>query len=209
MLSNNFIRYFFIMSLCTIAFISCDDKNEPGNQADQINLNDPEIVLKESKKVLGNNVAFAYTGMFDPDTLAEVAAGAEIENKDEWGIVFYLLKQNDGSLEKEFQTGILEGSFNECLVRKIKFPSFNYELVYYNSQDYFLGSGGGEIFSYIIDYNNEQTYYAHLFTEAGQPVSLFLSENITSPEVKNFFISNFKRDYPSVSVVDKDVDLKY
>ncbi len=28
-----------------------------------------------------------------------------------------------------------------------------YDLIYYNSLDYFLGSGGGEVYSYIIDFN--------------------------------------------------------
>jgi hypothetical protein len=78
--------------------------------------------------------------------------------------------------------------------------------MYYNSQDYFLGSGGGEVFSYIIDFNNKKTYYAHLFSE-GKKVSLFLSVNIDIPEIKDFFTSAFKKDYPGLVLVTKDVNI--
>lgn len=86
---------------------------------------------------------------------------------------------------------------------------FDYELIYYNSQDYFLGSGGGEVYSYLINFNEGKTYFAHLVDEPGKSASLFLSENIDIIEVKNFFISNFKRDYPAVKLIQKDIVLKY
>jgi hypothetical protein len=91
-------------------------------------------------------------------------------------------------------------------VRKEKLPSENYDMVYYNSLDYYLGSGGGEVFSYLVDFKNRQTYYAHLFTEQGRNISLFLSENAT-PDIKNFFLNLFKKDYRNLKIVNKDVDL--
>ena len=105
-----------------------------------------------------------------------------------------------------FQTNLLKGSFKESLTKKIKFPAYDYELIYYNSQDYFLGSGGGEIFSYIINFKNQKTFYAHLFLEK-EKISLFLSNNIDNSEIKNFFIANFKRDYPNLQIVSKDVNI--
>ena len=54
-----------------------------------------------------------------------------------------------------------------------------------------------------------QTYYSHLVAEQAIPVSLYLSPNIENEEVKNFFISYFKRDYPTLVLVTKDIDLKY
>jgi len=202
------LNFFLIIS--SLLFNSCGDKEQPGNESQaKPALDDPEYVLRQAKNVLGNDVKFAYPGLFDSDSIAAISAGTEIQNKDMWGIKFYLLKQDGNTYAKHYESDLLEGSFSECLVKKIKFPAFNYELLYYSSQDYFLGSGGGEIFSYIIDFNNKHSFYAHLFIEQGQPVSLFLSPNIPNPDVKNFFISNFKRDYPSLTLVSKDIDLKY
>jgi hypothetical protein len=71
-----------------------------------------------------------------------------------------------------------------------------------------MGSGGGEVFSYIIDFNKKETFYAHLVAEPEKPVYLYLSGNINNPEIKNFFIGNFKRDYPSPTLISKDIDLE-
>ena len=78
--------------------------------------------------------------------------------------------------------------------------------MYYNSQDYFLGSSEGEVFSYIIDFKNQKTFYAHLFIEK-EKISLFLSDNIDNREIKDFFVANFKRDYPNLQIVSKDVNI--
>src|SRR5690606_12417407 len=198
-----------IISMIFLTFlISCGEK-EPEYTEVKPDFNNQDFVLEQAKKTLGDNVEFAYSGLFDSDSVLDVSAGTEIVNKDIWGIKFFLLKINNEKLETEYESDLLEGSFNECLIQKIKFPSFPYELIYYNSLDYYLGSGGGEVFSYIVDLNEKEIFYAHLIAEPDQPVSLFLSENITNNDVKNLFISNFKRDYPTLKVVTSDVDLKY
>ena len=190
----------------TIAYSCGEKKTPPEKITTSENYNNPEVVTQEAKSILGENMKFAYKGTFDKDSVVEVTAGTEIENKDEWGIKFYLLKLEGSKLKIEFQTDLLNGSFKESLTKKIKFPAFNYELLYYNSQDYFLGSGGGEVYSYIIDFNNKNTFYAHLFSE-GEKVSLFLSDNIENTDIKNFFILNFKRDYPNLKMVPKDMNI--
>jgi hypothetical protein len=168
----------------------------------------PEVVLTEARRVLGEDIKFAYKGFFLPDTTVQIAAGEEIETDDVWGIKFYLLKLNkNNELEKEYESDLLEGSFRDAMIQKIKFPDFENELLYYNSQDYFLGSGGGEVFSYIVNFEDKEIYYAHLFSGTATGISLFLSEN-TGDNLRNFFVSNFKRDYPNLKLAARDVDLQ-
>jgi hypothetical protein len=198
--------FFLILPL----LISCGGKNTDTSESSQkIDYENPQFVIQQVKKTLGDNVKFAYKGRYNRDSVIEIAAGTEIQNPKEWGIKFLLLKSDSHNLINIFQTPLLNGSFNKCLVQKIKFPMFDYELIYYNSQDYFLGSGGGEVYSYLINFNEGKIYFAHLVDQPGKPASLFLSENIDINEVKSFFISNFKRDYPEVKVVTKDIVLKY
>ena len=191
-------------------FLASCGENENKKELELISkFNDPVFVLNKTKTVLSNNVKFAKKGGYDQDTVIEVAAGTEITTPEKWGIKFYFLKLKGTKLTKIFDTDLLKGSFNESLVNKIKFPEFEHELIYYNSQDYFLGSSGGEIFSYIIDFKDRQVYYAHLIIESPKPVSLFISKNTNDvKEIKEFFINNFKRDYPSLKLLaeDKNID---
>ncbi len=208
MLLNN--KYIFLIAVfCSVVFYSCGGKKSGENEGNKkIDFEDPQVVLQQAKNILGSNVDYAYKGNFDNDSKIEIAAGSEVQNTKEWGIKFELLKMKDGILVKTFESPLLNGSFRKCLFQKIKFPMFNYELVYYNSQDYYLGSGGGEVYSYIINYKEEKIYYAHLITGPGRPISVYLSKNIDVPGIKNFFMSIFKKDFPSFTVIDKDINLK-
>ncbi len=204
MSSNKKIGLFFLIAVLGFA-VSCNEKENkvPENK---INLSTPEAMLAEAKKILGNDVQVAVAGNFDEDTTKEFAAGTEINKPDKWGIQFHLMKDKGNKVEEVYSTDLLEGSFTDAMVRKEKPDSMSYDLIYYNSLDYYLGSGGGEIFAYLIDLNKKQTYYSHLFTEKGRTISLFVSPNSTAG-IKNYFVKIFKRDYPNLRIVDKDIDL--
>lgn len=203
MLSNRYLYFIFISSAFLI--YSCTEKQQkPPVQI--LEINTQEAAIKEARKVLGADAQIAVLGNFSEDTTKEFAAGTEINKPDKWGIQFHLLKIENNNFKDDYSTALLEGSFTGAQVKVEKLASLKYDLVYYNSLDYFIGSGGGEVFSYLIDFKNKQTFYAHLFMERGRNISLFLSENVT-PEIKNFFLSVFKKDYPDIRIVNKDVDL--
>ena len=198
-----------VLFLGLLLLNSCTEKKQ---NTDLVKLknsyNDPSFVLGQAKAILGNDVKQTFKGRFDRDTVIEVIAGTEVEKQTEWGIRFNFLKLINGKLTKAWQTGLLPGSFKGSLCDKIKFPSFDHELVYYNSKDFYLGSSGGEVFTYIINFQDHKTYSAHLVNE-GRGVSLYISHNIDVPEIHNFFFGIFKKDYPNLRNVDKDVQLKY
>lgn len=209
MLSNKYFCLTYIFIISVLLFSCGDDESSKSKVEPVADFGNPEAVMKEAEKTLGPDTKFAFKGSFDKDSVIEVAAGLEIENQDNWGIKFALLKLVKNKLETVYKSDLLEGSFNESLMRKIKFPDFDYELVYYNSQDYFMGSGGGEVFSYIVDFNNRNIYYAHLFSE-GEEVSLYLSENTDNyPEIKSFFSRIFRKDYANLKITSQDEDLDY
>lgn len=192
-----------------LIFNGCEKKNDNNELAGTMrnNLSVPENALIKATEILGDNVKHAFYGNFDGDETNELAVGLEINDNENWGIKFSLLKENDKNFNEVFNTKLLDGSFRESMTQKIKFPSFPYELIYYNSRDYFLGSGGGEVFSYIIDFNKKEIYYAHLISETRKGVSLFLSPNIEDGDIKNFFINLFKKDFPKFSLIEKDITL--
>jgi hypothetical protein len=197
----------FIFVLATL-IPSCSDKKKD-EQKPVFSFNDSVMVNSEIKKIFGDNLQIVLKGNFDEDSLQEVVAGIELTENNVWGIKFVLLELKDNQLIKKYETLLLDGSFKESLVKKIKFPKFKHELIYYNSEDYFWGSGGGEVFAYIINFAENETFYAHLFSESRKPVELFLSKNITEPDLKKFFVFGFKKDYHELKLTSDDVSLEF
>ncbi|MCK7523247.1 MAG: hypothetical protein MZV64_39075 [Ignavibacteriales bacterium] len=161
MLSNNYKKILMILFLF-IGIISCSDKEE---KIPVLDFENKVQVLDVVKKHYNKETQVAFGGLFDETGKQYIAAGYEINNSDEWGIKFEFLEKSGNEFNSKYETDLLDGSFKESFVDKIQFSSIDYDLVYYNSQGYFMGSGGGEVFSYIVDFENKQVYYAHLVVE--------------------------------------------
>lgn len=182
--------------------ISCSDKQE---KIPVLDFENKVQVLDIVKNYYNKETQVAFGGLFDETGKQYIAAGFEINNLDEWGIKFDFLEKSGNEFNTKYETELLEGSFKESFVDKIQFSSIDYDLVYYNSQGYFMGSGGGEVFSYLVDFENKQVYYAHLIVESESLTSLFISENTQNKELINFFTLTFKKDHPSLKIVEDDI----
>ena len=154
--------------------------------------------------MVGQNISFVTAGNFESDTLKSIVAGTEVAENNLYGIKFYLISWVDGEFQIKFSTNVLNGSFIQCMVNKIKFSDFNNELIYYNSKNYFMGTGGGDVYSYIVDFRKREVYSAHLFAGEGTKSVLYLSENVEDRMLRQFFISYFRKDYPSLKVIQSD-----
>ncbi len=169
--------------------------------------NSQGFLIEKVREVLGKNVSFAVKGNFDNKNNLEIAAAKEINETDTSGIQFFLLELKETELSVISSTKVLRGSLTKSLTNKIKFPFFNYELLYYNSNNYYMGSRGGEQFSYIINFKENETYYSHVVSAPKKLAQIYISKNIKRKEIKNFFISNAKRDFPNIRVSVRDMNL--
>lgn len=202
MLSNKYLQKTLSFIFLLLIIFSCSDK---GEKIPVIDYNNKAQLLEVVKKHYNPNAVFVASGIFDDTGKQMIGVGVEVENNEEWGIKFSMLQAVNEYLTVKYESDVLEGSFKESFVDKIKFSSFDNELLYYNSQSYFMGSGGGEIFSYIVNFNDKQIYYAHLVVEPNELTSLFISDNTENKEIKNFFLLTFKKDYPNLKVVTDDI----
>lgn len=202
------IQSLYIFLILILTFFSCGNEKKEETKP-IISFSDSVSVFNAAKKMYGDQLKTLLIGNFDEDTLMEAAAGIEISENNVWGIKFLLLEAEGNKLTSKFKTKLLDGSFKESLVKKIKFASYNNELIFYSSEDYFWGSGGGEVFSYIINFAEGEVFYAHLFSEARRQIELYLSENVSNKDIRQFFITNFKKDYPELRLVSEDVTLEY
>ena len=196
----NKIIYLTFSLILVFTISGCKKSNEPPPYK---LFESEQLVAKTAKDLVGEHISFASSGYFESDSLKSIVAGVEISQKDVYGIKFYLISWIDGEFQIKFSTEVLNGSFVQCLVNKIKFSGFNTELIYYNSKNYFLGNASGDVYSHVIDFNKLKVYSAHLSVITEGKVSLELSDNIDNPMLKNFFISYFRRDYPNLRLVEK------
>jgi hypothetical protein len=204
LLLNKYFAALFFISLFFLA--SCGDSNEEKkDKAPLKDYNDSSVQLNEAKNLLGEQVKVTFIGNFDGSINKEIAAGSEINTKEEWGIKFTSIDVSNEKPKKIFESNLLEGSFEDSRLEKLNLPSKDYDLLYYNSRDYFMGTGGGEVYSYIIDFNEKEIYNAHLVI-GNQKVSLYLSENITDDSIRKFFLDTFKKDFPTFVLVSKDIE---
>jgi hypothetical protein len=188
-----------------LLIFSCSEKKE---KIPPIDFENKTQVLEVVQKHFSKDFTVAISGMYDKAGKQYILAGQEINNSDDWGIKFTFLEKTENGFESKYETDLLEGSFSKCTVDKIKFAAFKNELIYFNSEDYFMGTAGGEVFAYIIDFENKQVYYAHLVAESENSISLFISDNTKDKEVINFFKLSFKKDYPGLSIVKDDIILE-
>lgn len=202
MLSNNFFIKTFQILLLVLLAVSCSNKE---GKIPVLDFQNKTQLLQAVQKHFDKDANIAFGGYFDESGKQTIAVGRELDNNDEWGLKFTLLEIKDDEFKVKFESDLVEGSFKESFVDKIKFASFENELLYYNSKGYYMGSGGGEVFSYIVDFESKQVFYSHLVVEPSSAASLFISENTDNKEIRNFFNLTFKKDYPNLKLVADDI----
>lgn len=142
---------------------------------------------------------------FSSDSLKSLVAFQEISNDKEAGMKIFNFTIGDTSLTKTFESNLLDGSIEGSSIQQVTLPEFTYQLLYYNSLDYFTGSRGGDIFLYLVDSKLNEIYYAHLSIIAKRNPRLFISENTKLPTVRKFFNDELKNDFPNLVISRKDI----
>ncbi len=198
MLLNNIYKIIGIISLL-LFLVGCGKK-----ESNQVNYNDMRAIKNLAAQLIDKKIEFVTSGNFSSEEAKSIVAGTEVSGKNQWGISFSLIEKIDDEFKVVYNTGLLEGSFDKCIVDKMKLSSFKGEMVYYNSRDFYLGTGGGDVFLYIINFSAKEIYYAHLIVQKSAGVSLYLSENIEDPMIRKFFIRYFKKDYSTLRIIKSD-----
>jgi hypothetical protein len=169
-----------------------------------VNYNDMRAIKNLAAQVIDKEIKFIASGEFSTEGTKSIVAGTEVSGENKWGISFNLIEKIDDEFKVVYNTGLLEGSFDNCIVDKMKLSTFKGEMIYYNSKDFYLGTGGGDVFLYIINFFKKEIYYAHLIVQKPAGVLLYLSENIEDPMIRKFFIRYFKKDYSALRIIKSD-----
>ncbi len=199
MLLNDIHKIIGIILLLFL-LIGCGEKDSK-----PVNYNDMRVIKNLAAQLIDKPIKFITSGDFSSEGTKSIVAGTEESEQNQWGISFSLIEKIDDEFKVVYHTGLLQGSFDNCIVDKMKLSSFKGEMVYYNSKDFYLGTGGGDVFLYIINFPKKEIYYAHLIVQKSAGVLLYLSENIEDPMIRKFFIRYFKKDYSDLRVIKSDL----
>lgn len=180
--------------------LRCDNDPPPYVMPD---LTDQDNLIEFVQKEIGPEVKFAYYGVFGSDTTRRIAAAEEISSDKEWGIKFHLFDVKKDTLIKVYETALLEGSLQESEVVKLEIPGKKYNLIYYSSGAFFMGSGGGEVYNYVVDFSKRKVNYGHLVVTPKISAGLFLSPE-NEKEASDFITTELKRNYPRLKIMAKD-----
>lgn len=184
----------------------CGGKNQEPSTINEDYLGDNHKLLQHLQNKIDPEIKAALYSQFDNDsTKKEILTIKETKpsKTDKWGLKIERLSKD--SLVKKDEFFLPEMSTNESICTTQKIDGFPYDLFYYNSGSFYTGSSGGEIFGYLLDFSEKQTYYAHLIIKPEKPVMLFLSKNCEGKKTKDFFLNLFKLDYPELVLSQKDI----
>jgi hypothetical protein len=157
---------------------------------------------KEVDSLLQKDESIILVGNFAGDTTQQAAA-LVYTNKKEGKLSFNLIGIKDNKFEKRYESGPVDGSLKDCKIEKINLPGIENDLIYYNSEAYFMGSSNGEVYAYIVDFKTPKTYYAHLVSQPRKPVQLYISDT-SNKEISKYFLDSFRKDYPTIKLTARD-----
>ena len=186
-------------------FFACDKNNKQDDPlAGKSQVTEEKLITDYIQHSYNGNELKIIKGNFRANESENSAVLFEVNKGPELGIRFILLHVAGDSVSQQFSSSLFDGAVNEAVYEKIRVPGKNYDGVYYNSGSYFMGSGGGEIFSYIVDFSEAKIYTAHLFILKNQVPKLFIPEIVRNTEMGTFFQKKCKIDFPNVQVVSRD-----
>lgn len=197
-----------ITILILVSLIGCGSDTSRNKPVEEINYDDPQKLLSYLQKHVDADITTALYGDFLNDSVKQIIAVKETKpsKADKWGLKVKMLEAD--SLKQKDEVFFPEMSLTESSCSLQKLANHNYDFFYYNSGSFYLGSSGGEVFVYLVDFVKKQTYYAHLISEPEKTVTLFISKNSKEKEVTDFLLNLFKGDYPDLIVSQKDISIE-
>ncbi len=184
-----------------LAYTGCDRRSEENSGTPQ-NTGNKELDFLQQN--YNRNIKWAMAGDFLYDTSDLFSAAEEVDTGGVWGIKFYLFDPNAIPLVPLFESKVYDGSLEDSEVKSIVVDNETY--LWYDSGDYFLGTSGGEEYSYIVDFRKKKVIEGHTIVQDEGDVKLYISPN-AEPALREYMISVIREDFPELQTVRKDIKI--
>lgn len=193
----------FFSFLVLVSFTGCNpEKEQPADSLHEY-LKEGENARLFLEKNLKKNLPYGFYLPLLVNDNYRLCYLEEEDNFAEWGIRFVLAELKDSLPVTVYTSPVMDGSLKESEVRPVRLAGYSYDFLFYNSGSYFLGSGGGEVYSYLADLQEKTFTPGFLQVTSQGAVTLSLPADIPAV-MKEFFVKEFKKDYPSLSVEEQN-----
>jgi|YNPMSStandDraft_2_1061718.scaffolds.fasta_scaffold00039_41 hypothetical protein len=204
-LLKSFFNFLFLFTI--LFFSACDNSNKQKSLESNLQLKkqlSEKDIIDLIQKKYGENAIKIMNGEFLPSDSSHRAVCYEVSEDTIWAIKFIFIKVDKDSIYEIWQTQNLEGSFNEAEVKLYRPENLNYDLVFYDSKNYYAGNDLGEVFLYAIDLNQKKTNYAHAFYDQTTPPSVYFSPEIDNEIIQKFYFNLLRKRFETLRLAKKD-----
>ena len=153
MLLLNKLKLVLVLFSFPLFVNGCGDRNQEPSSTKEDYLNDNQKLLQHLQENFDPEIKAALYSQFDSDsTKKEILAIKETtpSKTDKWGLKIQRLSKDSLIMKDEFFLPEMSTNESICITQKI--DSISYDLFYYNSGSFYIGSSGGEVFAYLIDF---------------------------------------------------------
>ncbi len=208
MLSKKGLKSQYFNLLCSLFFFAlvvlpgCGKNDKSEGQPVAFKTED-ERIIEFVNTTYHCKEAKVLKGMYKPeyDLFAVVY---EVNSGTEFGIRFLLVHLHADSVVVDYSSNLIDGAVNQSAFERVRIPGKNYDLVYYNSTDYFMGSGGGEVFTYVIDFNEPLIAYGHMFISGSGAPNFYIPSSVKDQSIRDYLLRRIKSDFSDVKPVSQD-----
>ena len=199
-----YIKLPALLSIVVIIFFAgCEKKNE--NQEPQAAFKtDNERIIEFVNNRYHCKEVKVLNGSFKPNCNL-FAVVYEVNSGTEFGIKFILAHIASDSVIVDYNSDLFDGAVNQSIFEKTNLPGKGYDAAYYNSAGYFMGSGGGEVFAYVVDFKDAIIASGHIFISGESGPKLYIPATVKDKITRDALIKKIKNDFPEIKPVSQDV----
>lgn len=207
--ARRLLFFSFLIFLCSV--YSCNE-NKVDNQTEQeigdslsvsrITYIKSRTAVKLNAKALG--VLF---GNFLDSTKSTCAILLKMESKDLKNLSLAFI--DTALINSEnfvlYVTEPLEGDPENTELTSVTITGSKQSFLYFNTGDFLMGTGGGEVYHYLIDAAKEQIYPAHFIADKTNGFGLYLPPISRAAEIREFFHTKVSKQYSPLSTLKRDI----
>jgi len=201
-----YIKSSVLLSIMVIILFSgCGKKVDNKEQQAAFKTDDERIIEFVNNRYRCKEVK-VLSGTFKPN-YSLYAVVYEVNSGTEFGIKFLLAHVHTDSVIVDYNSNLFDGAVNQSVFERVNIPGKGYDAVYYNSAGYFMGSGGGEVFACLVDFQEASVVTGHVFISGDSEPKLYIPATVKEKSVRDFLVRRINNDFPGIKQVSHDVKL--
>ncbi|MCE1188092.1 MAG: hypothetical protein LWX56_03040 [Ignavibacteria bacterium] len=162
-------------------------------------------MLNKLSEAAGYKVLSYHQGHFIDSVTVSFACIGEVDSKGIKNVqITFVSLGSDSSFRNIFACKPFEANPGQLEIFTTKLENSSYDCLYFDSGDYYVGTGGGEVYQFIADARQRIVYRTHfVFSKEQRPGVYFYAECKTE-EIRKLFLNHLRNDYPEVTILRTD-----